>query len=118
MYYFLRILQMDEQKLLDELKQLPDFSCYVLPATWYKKFGLTPPGPVAPREFMESNYTMKCAIAPKDLPTLIISKPQQDGKLYDMFPEEKVDVEVRNRPYTLTETPNILPSLTDETIGN
>jgi hypothetical protein len=107
---------MDEDKmLLDELKQLPDFSCYVLPATWYRKFNLTPPGPVAPREFMESNYTMKCAVAPKDLPPIIISKPQQNGKLYEMAPEEKVDVEVRSRPYTLTETPNTLPSLLEET---
>jgi hypothetical protein len=115
MYYFLRILQMEEQKLLDELKQLPDFSCYVLPATWYRKFGLTPPGPAAPREFMESNYTMKCAVAPKDLPPIIISKPQQDGKLYEMAPPEKIDIEVRNRPYTLTETPITLPSLQEET---
>lgn len=110
---------MDEDKaLLDELRKLPDFSCYVLPATWYKKFGLEPPGPVGPREFIESNYTMKCAIAPKDLPAIVISKPQQDGKLVEMVPPEKIDVEVRSRPYTLTETPNILPSLQDETIGN
>ena len=104
--------------MLEELKKLPDFECYVLPATWYKKFGLEPPGPVGPREFIESNYTMKCAVAPKDLPPIVINKPQQDGKLETMREPEKIDVEVRNRPYTLTETPNILPSLQDETIGN
>ena len=110
---------MDEDKaLLEQLKQLPDFECYVLPATWYRKFGLEPPAPVDTRSFMESNYTMKCAIAPKDLPPIVISKPQQNGKLVEMAPPEKIDVEVRSRPYTLTETPNILPSLTDETIGN
>jgi hypothetical protein len=110
---------MDEERmLLEELRKLPDFSCYVLPASWYKKFDLTPPGPVGPREFIESNYTMKCAVAPKDLPAIVISKPQQDGKLYEMAPPEKIDVEVRSRPYTLTETPSILPSLQDKTIGN
>jgi len=110
---------MDEDKaLLEQLKQLPDFECYVLPATWYRKFGLTPPAPVDPRSFMESNYTMKCAIAPKDLPPIVISKPQQNGKLVEMAPPEKIDIEVRSRPYTLTETPNTLPSLMDETIGN
>ena len=110
---------MDEDKaLLDELRKLPDFECYVLPATWYRKYGLTPPSAVAPREFMESNYTMKCAVAPKDLPPIVISKPQKDGKLYEMAPEEKVDVEVRSRPYTLTETPNTLPSLQEETNAN
>lgn len=110
---------MDEDKtLLDELRKLPDFQNYVLPASWYKKFELTPPGPVGPKEFIESNYTMKCAVAPKDLPPIVISKPQQNGKLVEMAPPEKIDIEVRTRPYTLTQTPNILPSLQDETIGN
>ena len=108
----------DEKHLLEQLKQLPDFSCYVLPASWYRKFDLTPPGPVGPREFIESNYTMKCAVAPKDLPPIVISKPQQDGKLYEMAPPEKIDIEVRTRPFELAEIPSILPSLQDGTIGN
>jgi hypothetical protein len=61
---------------------------------------------------------MQCAIAPKDLPTICIKEPQQNGKLVEMLPPEKIDIEVRSRPYTLTETPNVLPSLQDETIGN
>jgi len=108
----------EDEKMLNELRSLPDFECYVLPARWYKKFNLKPPGPVGPREFIESNYTMQCAVAPKDLPPIIINKPQQDGKLAKMVEPEKIDVEVRSRPYTLTETPPILPSLQDETIGN
>ena len=108
-------MEIDEKQLLDELKQLPDFECYVLPATWYKKYGLKTPAPVAPREFMESNYTMKCAVAPKDLPTVYITEPQDNGRLVKMAPPEIVPVEVRSRPYTLTETPTTLPSLVDET---
>lgn len=108
----------DEKALLDELRKLPDFQNYVLPASWYKKFELTPPGPVGPREFIESNYTMKCAVAPKDLPPIVISKPQQDGKVFEMAPPEKIDIEVRNCPFELAEIPNVLPSLQDETIGN
>lgn len=115
----MRILQMiEDEKMLEELKKLPDFECYVLPAKWYKQFGLEPPGPAGPREFIDSNYTMQCAVAPKDLPPIVINKPQQDGKLVEMAPPEKIDIEVRSRPYTLTETPPILPSLQDETIGN
>ena len=101
--------------MLEELKKLPDFECYVLPAKWYKEFGLTPPAPVNPREFMETNYTMKCAVAPKDLPTIYIREPQQNGKLVEPAPPEVVPVEVRSRPYTLTETPNILPYLQEDT---
>lgn len=108
-------MEIEEKQLLEELRKLPDFECYVLPANWYKKYGLTPPGPVAPREFMESNYTMKCAVAPKDLPTVYIREPQKNGKLVEMAPPEIVPVEVKSRPYTLTETPNTLPSLADET---
>ena len=108
----------DEKAMLEELMKLPDFECFVLPKHWYKKFGLKPPAPVGPREFIESNYTMKCAVAPKDLPAVYIREPQQDGKLVEMRPPEKIDIEVRNRPFELAEIPNVLPSLQDETIGN
>jgi hypothetical protein len=108
----------DEKALLEELKKLPDFECYVLPARWYKKYGLTPPRAIAPREFIESNYTMKCAIAPKDLPAIYIREPQQGGKLVEPAPPEIVPIEVRSRPYTLTDTPTVLPSLVDETIAS
>jgi len=108
----------DEKALLEELKKLPDFECYVLPAKWYKKYGLTPPSAIAPREFIESNYTMQCAIAPKDLPAVYIRQPQDNGRVVEPAPPEIVPVEVRCRPYTLTETPNVLPSLADETIAS
>jgi hypothetical protein len=107
----------DEKQMLEELKKLPDFNCFVLPARWYKTFGLTPPGPIGPREFIESNYTMQCAVAPKDLPAIYIREPQQNGKLVEMAPPEKIDIEVRNRPFELAEIPNVLPSLQDENIG-
>jgi hypothetical protein len=107
----------DEKQMLEELKKLPDFNCFVLPARWYKTFGLTPPGPIGPREFIESNYTMQCAVAPKDLPANYIREPQQNGKLVEMAPPEKIDIEVRNRPFELAEIPNVLPSLQDENIG-
>ena len=108
----------DEKQMLEELRKLPDFECFVLPKRWYKEFGLTPPGPIGPREFIDSNYTMKCAVAPKDLPAIYIREPQQNGKLVEMAPPEKIDVEVRNRPFELAEIPDILPSLQDKNIGN
>jgi hypothetical protein len=102
---------MDEKELLDELRKLPDFECFPLPASWYKKYGLTPPGAVNPREYIESNYAIKCSVAPKDLPPLIIREPQQNGKLVDAPPVEEIKAETLCRPYTLTETPDVLPSL-------
>jgi hypothetical protein len=93
------LTEKEEVELLYALKQLPDFDCLPIPDTWFKKYNLAPRGTIAPREFMESNYTMSMAIAPKDLPPLIIDEPQQNGKLVRFMEVPEVPVEVRSRPF-------------------
>jgi hypothetical protein len=86
-------------ELLYELKKLPDFDCLPLPDEWYTKFNLPPKKVINPREFMESNYTMEMALAPKDLPPLIIDEPQQGGKLVQFIDEPPPEVTLRSRPF-------------------
>jgi hypothetical protein len=89
----------DEWKLLEVLKAQPDFECLPIPAYWFKKYGIPPREAVAPREYINSNYAMKKAVEPKDLPPLIIDEPQQDGKLVALAPPENVPVELISRPF-------------------
>lgn len=93
------LTEKEEVELLYALKQLPDFDCLPIPDTWFKKYNLAPRGVIAPREFMESNYTMSMAIAPKDLPPLIFDEPQQGGKLVRFIDEPPPSVELRSRPF-------------------
>jgi len=93
------ITEKEEVELLYALKQLPDFDCFPIPESWFKKYNLAPRGAIAPREFMESNYTMSMAVAPKDLPPLIFDEPQQGGKLVRFIDEPPPAVEVRSRPF-------------------
>jgi len=86
-------------ELLYELKKLPDFDCLPLPDAWYTKFNLPPKKVINPREFMESNYAMEIALAPKDLPPLIIDEPQQGGKLVQFIDEPPPEVTLRSRPF-------------------
>jgi hypothetical protein len=90
----------DEEMLYNELKTLPDFECMPIPNHWYKKFGIEPRSATTPKEFIESNYTLKMASAPKDLPAIILDEPQQNGKLVEMKPPEDIKVEVQSRPFT------------------
>jgi hypothetical protein len=72
-------LTIEEQALFDMLKDVPDWDCFPLPLELRKKFGLKPMVPIGPREFIESGYTMQMAMAPKDLPPIILTGPQRDG---------------------------------------
>lgn len=102
----------EEKQLLAELRTLPDFECYLLPARWYKADkSLVPPSAENTRTFIDSGYTMKCAVEPKDLPMINIREPQQNGKLIEAPAVEVIHAETKSRPYTLTETPNVLPCL-------
>jgi hypothetical protein len=91
----------EEVELLYALKQLPDFDCLPLPVSWFEKYKLAPRAVVGPREYIESNHAMKMALAEKDLPILIINKPQQDGKLVEVQPPEVVDIKVVSRPFVI-----------------
>lgn len=107
----------EERKLYEALKDLPDFECFPIPQSWFKKFNIPPRNPVSVRDYIHSNYAMNMAVAPKDLPPLIIDKPQQNGKLVEMAPAEEVPVEVVSRPFDWPEGkpfPAILPSLSTD----
>jgi len=93
----------EEVELLYALKQQPDFDCLPIPAYWFEKYKLAPRAAVAPKEYIESNHAMKMAVAPKDLPPIIIDEPQKGGKLVTPAPFESVPVELRSRPFVVPE---------------
>ena len=107
----------EERDLYESLKDLPDFECFPIPSSWFKKFNIEPRGIIGPKEYIESNYAIKMALQPKQLPPLIIDKPQQNGKLVEMQESEVVPVEVVSRPFELKEGelfPAVLPFLTKD----
>lgn len=89
----------EELALLKELQAQPDFECLPLPAYWFKKYNIPPRTAQGPKEYIESNYAMKMAVAPKDLPPLIIDEPQQGGKLVKVHPPDATPIEVKARPF-------------------
>lgn len=104
----------EQRQWYEALKQLPDFDCIPLPSSWYKKFNIPPRNPVSTKEFIASGYTMKCAVAPKDLPSIVIDKPIKDGLLVEVAPPEEIPVEIKSRPFVAENVPAILPSLRQE----
>lgn len=105
-----------EKEFVEALKSLADFECWPIPQSWYKKYNIPPRGVVDPKEFIESQYTMKMSIAKKELSPLIIDKPQQDGKITKLLEPEKIDIKVISRPFKLEEGemfPAVLPFLKD-----
>jgi hypothetical protein len=110
---------MDEDTAIYNLiKDSPDFECLPLPSHWYEKFNIPPRKTLSTREFIESEYTLKMAMKPKNLPPIIINEPQQGGKLVVVPETAEIPVEVITRPFEVKEGeafPVILPSLMDET---
>lgn len=104
----------EERELYEALKNLPDFDCFPIPQSWFKKFNIPPRNPVGVREYIHSNYAMNMAVAPKQLPPIIIDEPQQGGKLVEIAPPEEVRVELISKPFEWPEGkpfPAVLPSL-------
>ena len=97
-----------EDQLYHLLKELPDFLNYPLPARWFKKYNIAPLEPTNVQEYIHSNYAYKCMFAPKDLPAIIIDKPQTDLsgniRLLKMVEPEPIEVEVVSKPYEQTKT--------------
>ena len=89
----------DEKKLLEVLQSQPDWECLPIPAYWFKKYGIPPRAAVAPREYIESNYAMRKAVEPKDLPPILIDEPQDGGRLVTPAPPEEVDIKLVSRPF-------------------
>ena len=92
----------EELELVKVLQAQPDFECLPIPAYWFKKYNIPPREATAPPEYIESNYAMKRANEPKDLPPIIIDEPQQGGKVYPVAPPEEIKVDVVSRPFNWT----------------
>ena len=92
----------EELEFIKMLKAQPDFECLPIPAYWFKKYNIPPREATAPTEYIESNYAMKRANEPKDLPPIIIDEPQQGGKVYPVAPPEDIKVDVVSRPFNWT----------------
>ena len=92
-----------EDQLYNLLKDLPDFLNYPLPARWFKKYNIPPIEPTNVRDYIHSNHAFKMMFAPKDLPPIIIDKPQTDlsgnVKFVKMIEPEPIEVEVVSKPY-------------------
>jgi hypothetical protein len=92
-----------EDQLYNLLKDLPDFLNYPLPARWFKKYNIPPIEPTSISDYIHNNHAYKMMFAPKDLPPIIIDKPQTDLsgniKVVKMVEVEPVQVEVVSKPY-------------------
>jgi hypothetical protein len=108
----------EELALLNELKKLPDFESFPLPASWFKKYNIPPRTACAPKEYINSNYAIECSVALKDLPPLIINKPQKDKDgnviLVEMVKVEEEILPVRQRPFKLQDGEDFPIVLVDE----
>jgi hypothetical protein len=89
---------LSDDELYNLLRKDPDFECFPLPTSWYKKYGIEPVKAMNPREYMESNYIAKLAFREYSGEPIIINEPQQNGKVLPLFPPEDVPVEVTTRP--------------------
>ena len=113
---------MDWDNLTDEqvwnmIKQLPDADCFPIPSSFYKKFNIPPRNPISMKDFLASGYTIQCATAPKDLPTLVIDKPIKNGLLVEVVPFEDIPVEIVSKPFSQETMPVVLPSLQETPTG-
>lgn len=107
----------EEREIYNLMKNAPDFHNLPLPKHWYAAFDIPFPQATTIKDFIKSGYTMACMYAPKDLPPIIINKPQQDGKLVDLVITEPIPVEVVSKPFELPEGemfPIVLPSLEEK----
>ena len=97
-----------EDQLYNQLKDLPDFLNYPLPSRWFKKYNIPPIEPTNVRDYIHNNHAFNMMFAPKDLPPIIIDKPQTDLsgniKLVKMVEPEPIEVEVVSKPYNPEKT--------------
>lgn len=102
-----------EDELYHIISNQPDFDCLPLPARWFKKYNIPPREANDFSSYVKSNYTMRCAVAPKDLPALLVKEPIKDlsgnVKLVEAAPLEELPIQVISRPYNIEdkERPNV-----------
>ena len=108
----------EEHELYLQMKELPDFSSFPLPQSWYKRYNIEQPGLINPKEFIESGYTLKKQYERKDLPP-ITKGPLKDAegniRLLPFLEPQKIEVQTITRPYRNDGefNPEILPGLID-----
>jgi hypothetical protein len=102
---------MDADEILAQIRALPDGDCFPLPTIYHEKHKIPFPAVITPKEFYESEYTLKCAVAPKDLPPIVIDTPIKDGFLFPVPAPEDVKIELISAPYTETKPPKVLKGL-------
>jgi len=92
---------LSDGELLEELRKLPDFEKYPLPASWFKKFNLKPIEAVTVKDFIDSGACLK-AITGGQCDSYEFKEPQRDkdGNLLEVkvFPLEEIPVQVINKP--------------------
>lgn len=108
----------DEDTLLyNSIKDDPEFENLPIPSHWFKKFNIPPRNPVSVKEYIESNYAMMMSLQKKPLPPLIISEPQQNGKLVQLVEVEPIPVETIVRPYEHDPNAYELPFIRESATG-
>jgi hypothetical protein len=104
-----------DAELLEELRKLPDFEKYPLPASWYKKFNLKPIEAVTVKTYIDSGACLK-AITGGQCDSYEFKEPQRDenGNLLEVkvFPLEEIPVEVITKP--IREIPLPLAKLVEQ----
>jgi hypothetical protein len=113
-----KLTEEEEHAIYLSMRELEDFSCFPLPQTWYKKYGIEQPGLINPREYMESNYALKMQFAKKDLPTITrgpLKDEEGNIRLLPFLDPPKIEVETITRPFRKEGdfNPDILPGLID-----
>lgn len=90
-----------DAELLEELRKLPDFEKYPLPASWYKKFNLKPVEAIDVKTYINSGACLK-AITGGPCDSYEFKEPQKDenGNILEVkvFPLENLPVEIIHKP--------------------
>jgi hypothetical protein len=91
-----------EAHLLEELRKLPDFEKYPLPASWYKKYNLKPVEAVDMKTYLASGAMMK-AITGGHCTSYEFKEPQrnEDGSLKEVkvfLEEQDVGFKIIQKP--------------------
>jgi hypothetical protein len=108
-----------EDELFEIIKNQPDFDCLPLPAKWFKKYNIPPREATDFTSFVNSRYTIRCGLAPKDLSPIVLKEPIKDAngkvRLVEAAPLEDIPITVVSRPYNITdeERPNVEQFLKD-----
>ena len=89
-------------EMLKMIRAQPDADCWLLPASWYKKFGIEPVKAENPRDYMKRDYIGGLAVNQYG-PPIIRDEPIRtetgEIKLLPVFPLEEVPIKTECRPF-------------------